>query len=305
MSDPSTIELLTKLANLTMLTFMVSNMLGFGMRLSLAEILEPLREIKPTLKALLANFVIVPAAAYTLVRVFPLEAGYAIGLLLVATSAGDPATTKGSQLAKGNPAYTLAMMVGLQIMTVLLMPIILPPLVPGVHVDPFKIATPLVLFLLAPLAIGLLIHARWSGVAAKLWKPVDRFSSVAFAVVISLYLGLHAGAIIDSWGSYAILTGCMLVAVSFVVGYFLGAPGQIRKSDLAIQTSFRGISAAVAIAITNFPTQPQVLNMVLINLMWALPVLLIVAPFVLRRKNVAAAQAGGGTTVAAERSPGG
>ena len=103
-------------------------------------------------------------------------------------------------------------------------------------------------------------------------------------------------------GSYAILTGCMLVAVSFVVGYFLGAPGQIRKSDLAIQTSFRGISAAVAIAITNFPTQPQVLNMVLINLMWALPVLLIVAPFVLRRKNVAAAQAGGGTTVAAEES---
>ena len=87
------IELLTKLANLSMLVFMVSNMFGFGMRLSLAEIIEPLREIKPTLKALLANFVIAPAAAYALVRVFHLEAGYAIGLLLVATSAGDPATT--------------------------------------------------------------------------------------------------------------------------------------------------------------------------------------------------------------------
>jgi BASS family bile acid:Na+ symporter len=96
--------MLTKVANLSMLTFMVSNMLGYGMRLSLTEILGPLREIKPTLKALLANFVIVPAAAFALLRLFHLEPGYAIGLLLVATSAGDPATTKGSQLAKGNPA---------------------------------------------------------------------------------------------------------------------------------------------------------------------------------------------------------
>ena len=276
---------------------MLSNMLGFGMRLSLAEILAPLREIKPTLKAVLANFVIVPAAAFALARVFHLESAYAIGLLLVATSAGDPATTKGSQLARGNPAYTLAMMVALQIMSVFLMPIILPPLVPGVHVDPLKIAKPLVLFLLAPLAIGLFVHARWSAVAAKLWEPIDKFSSVAFVVVISLYLGLHSRAIIDSWGSYAILSAGIFTAVSFVAGYFLGAPGQIRQSDLAIQTSFRGISAAVAIAITNFPTQPQVLNMVLINLMWALPVLLIVAPFVLRRKNVAAAQAGGGSAL--------
>jgi predicted Na+-dependent transporter len=288
------IELLTKIANLTMLTFMVTNMLGFGMRLSLAEILEPLREIKPTLKALLANFMIVPVAAYTLIRVFHLESGYAIGLLLVATSAGDPATSKGSQLAKGNPAYTLAMMVGLQMMTVVLMPIILPPLVPGVHVDPFKIAKPLVLFLLAPLAIGLLIHTRWSGVAAKLWKPLDRFSSLAMVVAISLFIGLHFRTIIGTVGSYAMLTSGMLVAVGFFVGYFLGAPGQIRQSDLAIQTSFRGLSAAVAIAITNFPTEPKVLVMAIITLMMSLPVLFLVAPTVLRRKNVAAALTRGG-----------
>jgi BASS family bile acid:Na+ symporter len=168
----------------------------------------------------------------------------------------------------------------------------------------FKIAKPLVLFLLAPLAIGLLIHARWSRVAAKLWEPLDRFSSLAFIVVISLFIGLHFRTIIGTVGSYAMLTSGMLVAVGFFVGYFLGAPGQIRKSDLAIQTSFRGLSAAVAIAITNFPTEPKVLVMIIITLMMSLPVLLVVAPTVLRRKNFAAAQARGGTTVVAERGPG-
>ena len=99
------------------------------------------------------------------------------------------------------------------------------------------------------------------------------------------------------------LTSSMLEAVGFFVGYFLGALGQIRKSDLSIQTSFRGLSAAVAVAITNFPTEPKVLVMIIITLMTSLPVLLLVAPTVLRRKDVAAAQARGGTTVAAERSP--
>src|SRR5512141_2161824 len=109
------IELVTKLTDLTMLAFMLTNMLAFGMRLTPAEILAPLREIKPTLKALLANFVIVPATAYLLARVFHLEPAYVIGLLLVATSAGDPGTTKASMVAKGNPAYTVAMMVALQV----------------------------------------------------------------------------------------------------------------------------------------------------------------------------------------------
>ena len=213
-------------------------MLAFGMRLSLAEILEPLRGYQADPEGSAGQLRDRAGGSLHAGPCIHLEPGYAIGLLLVACSAGDPATTKGSQLAKGNPgAYTLAMMVGLQIITVFLMPIILPPLVPGVHVDPFKVAKPLLLFLLAPLAVGLFIHARWSAVAARLWEPVDKFSSVAFVIVISCFLFLHSRAIINSWGSYAILSAGLFVAVSFAVGYFLGAPGQIRKSDLAIRPS--------------------------------------------------------------------
>jgi hypothetical protein len=68
MSDPSTIELLTKVASLTMLIFMVSNMLAFGMRLSPSEILPPLRDGRHNFKVFLANFVIMPAFAYVLLH---------------------------------------------------------------------------------------------------------------------------------------------------------------------------------------------------------------------------------------------
>ena len=40
-------------------------------------------------------------------ELFHLEHGYALGLILLATAAGDPFVTKDRRLAKGDPAYTV------------------------------------------------------------------------------------------------------------------------------------------------------------------------------------------------------
>jgi BASS family bile acid:Na+ symporter len=296
------IPLLTKIANLTMLAFMVSNMFAFGMRLSPGEILAPLRHVRHNLMVFVANFVIVPALAYALLHLLHIEGQLAIGLLLLATAGGDPAVTKFSGLAKGDPAYALAVMMALQIVSVFFMPIILPPLLPGVHVDPLKIAMPLVLFLLLPLVVGSLVRARWSGVAARLWKPFDTFSSFALVLVCALLFGLHFREMISqSVLVYASLL--IFIWLGFFAGYFLGAPGQIRQTDLALNTSIRGVSASLAVAITNFPGQGDIITIILIYLAFLLATVAPCCPTVLRRKNVAAAQARGDTTGVAERSP--
>ncbi len=134
---------LIMLAQRLVLLFVVTNMLALGMGLTLKEIIAPLRNVALSVKAFLANFVLVPIVAYVLVQSFHLEHGYALGLILLATAAGDPFVTKASQIAKGDPAYTVALMVALQVVTVLYMPIVLPFLLPGVKVDPFDIAKPL------------------------------------------------------------------------------------------------------------------------------------------------------------------
>jgi predicted Na+-dependent transporter len=47
-----------------------------------------------TLRTFVANFVIVPPAADVLTKVFPLGTGFTVGLLLLATSGGNPRVTK-------------------------------------------------------------------------------------------------------------------------------------------------------------------------------------------------------------------
>ena len=62
------------------------------------------------------------------------------------------------QIAKGEVAGSVGVIVLLMGTTVLYLPMALPLLLPGVHVSPLDIATSLVLLMLIPLAIGLLVN---------------------------------------------------------------------------------------------------------------------------------------------------
>ena len=76
---------LITLAQRGVLLFVITNMLALGMGLTLREVIAPLRNVALSLKAFLANFVLVPVVAYVLVQFFHLEHGYSLGLILLAT----------------------------------------------------------------------------------------------------------------------------------------------------------------------------------------------------------------------------
>jgi predicted Na+-dependent transporter len=64
-------------------------------------------------------------------------------------------------------------MVLMMVITVAYLPIVLPLLLPGVTVNPVKIAQSLVLLMLLPLAIGLFVKARYEATAAHVKPPLD------------------------------------------------------------------------------------------------------------------------------------
>jgi BASS family bile acid:Na+ symporter len=61
-------------------------MLAMGMSLTMAQILQPLRNVRLVLLALLANFVLTPLLAYVIIRVIPLEQSLQIGLVVLGTA---------------------------------------------------------------------------------------------------------------------------------------------------------------------------------------------------------------------------
>lgn len=276
------------LPNWLVLAFVVVNMLGLGMGLSPKEIVAPLRNIAGTSKILFGNFVLVPVTAFYLRDLLELNHGFGLGLMLLACSAGDPFVTKLSESARGDRAYSLAVMTLLSVVTVVYMPIALPVLLPGTQVDAFEIAKPLVLMIIVPLSIGLIIRARWI-VTAEKWGPrFDKFASFLIYAAVSLFAVVHFSDIKDSLGSHAILAAVLLVATAFFFGYFLGGPVQKHRGDLAVNTSWRGVSAAMAVGIRNFPGEPNVFTMAIILVLVSSIMLLPTAATFLRRRNLAA-----------------
>ena len=152
-------DLLSKAATVAMLSFVVSSMLAMGTGLTVAQIIEPLRNARLLVLALLANFVLMPLIAFALGKVLWLDEPFGIGLLVLGCAAGAPFLPKLAELAKGNLAFAVGAMVLLMVVTVGYLPVVLPLLLAGVSVDPWKIARSLILLMLVPLAVGLALKA--------------------------------------------------------------------------------------------------------------------------------------------------
>src|SRR5262245_47980916 len=167
-------ELLQEATSVAVLSFVLSSMLAMGLGLTVRQILTPLRHARLIVLSLLANFVLMPLAAVALAALLRLDQPLGVGLLLLGTAAGAPFLPKLAQIAEGNLAFAVGLMVLLMVVTVGYLPLVLPVLLPGVSVNPAKIARSLFLLMLLPLAVALGIRAKFPAAAGRTKPVLDR-----------------------------------------------------------------------------------------------------------------------------------
>jgi BASS family bile acid:Na+ symporter len=257
-------ETLAALSDVFTLTFVVASMLALGFSLTVRQIVSPLRDGQLVIRALLANFVLVPVAAYVIKTVIPIGESFGIGLVLLATAAGAPFLPKLVQLARGDVAFAVGLMVLLMVTTVAYLPLALPLLLPGVSINPLDIASSLVVLMLLPLGVALAIRARYAEVAAQAQPVFAQIANVGLMGVMATMLLLNWRALLTTVGTGAILAALLFVAAAFVFGYVLG-PASSTKPVLGLGTAQRNIAAAMVVATGNFAADPNVLVMVLVG----------------------------------------
>jgi bile acid:Na+ symporter, BASS family len=256
-------DLLSKAATVAMLSFVVSSMLAMGTGLTVAQIIEPLRNARLLVLALLANFVLMPLVAFALGKVLWLEEPFGIGLLVLGCAAGAPFLPKLAELAKGNLAFAVGAMVLLMVVTVGYLPVVLPLLLEGVSVDPWKIARSLILLMLLPLAVGLALKAYYGAMAARVKPALDWISNVSLILLVLLISAANIDKVLDVFGTRGILAGLLFIALGFAIGWLLGGPGNDTKRVLALGTAQRNIAAALVVGSQSF-SDPKVVVMVIV-----------------------------------------
>lgn len=243
--------------------FVLSTMLSMGLELTIDQLVNSLKKQRLMANSLILNLAVIPLLAYLLVLVFPLEAGYTAGILLIAIAPGAPFGPKIAEISESDIAFASGLMAVLGFVSVVTIPITVALLMPGnVAPDPLGIAWLVFAVQLAPLVLGLAVDVRFPSLADRLYPPIQRLSNYSFAFLIVLLLVVYIDEIFLLIGTGTLLISAVLVAAALLLGYIFGGPTRDTREVLATTTAARNAAIALFIATTSF-TDPSVLTVVL------------------------------------------
>jgi bile acid:Na+ symporter, BASS family len=238
------------------LIFVVTATLGQGFSVTRESISAPLRaHSQLNVMLLLSTFVVLPAALIGLGAILPFAHQVKMAIVVLALCGGAPFVPWLVSLAKGNIAYSGAATVMLLVATFVVLPLTVPPLEraldTGAHVSVWRVAWPMLLFMLLPFLVGVLIRNRYPSLMMAIAPWLGPLSITFLVVHITLFIGY-------SWSQFLSIAGYGQMAftlafplLGMLIGYLLSPPyilSPVKPAD-----SHRGskIVSAVAVAQQN------------------------------------------------------
>jgi BASS family bile acid:Na+ symporter len=259
-------------------------MMAVGLGLSIWDLLKVARDWRLALRAGIANYLLVPAAAVGLLFLFQPEPMVAAGFLVAVICPGAPFAPILTAIAKGKAATAVGLMAILAGSSAIIAPLLLRfllPLVAGpgdLTINPMKIITTLIMSQFMPLFLGLALHHAKPRLAEQLRAPLNRFSTLLNLGLVTLILVVQFKLLqeirLSGYLGMSIMAGAMLFA-----GWLLGGPDSNQRKTMAITTSTRNVGVALVIVASSFPGTPvvtaatafalfQIIAVVLVALAW-------------------------------------
>ncbi|MBX4908800.1 MULTISPECIES: bile acid:sodium symporter [Rhizobium] len=240
-------ELLRYTLQVALISFMLGSLADVGLKLDVRDASTALHDKEFVVPSVLSGFVLGPILAIVIARLLALPEPYAIGLLLLGLAPCAPFMPMLSDVAKGDPAYTAAFILIAALGTILLMPIALPVVAPGLHAGVGVIARPLLLLILAPFGIGIAVRQlsnRWADRCDPIIRKLVAFSTIVLLSVAFLQNWDHILSAIGTWAIAAqFIYYCALALGSYAVSFRL--PRE-KRGVVTLGVCTRNVGAALA-----------------------------------------------------------
>jgi bile acid:Na+ symporter, BASS family len=228
--------------------------LALGLRRDRQELVEPLRRRGVLAGIVIADTVLVPLLAWTIVGLLDLDADAATGLLLVAIASAGPLGLKVSQLARLDDRAALCFVVVLDLANLVVMPFWAVVLLPeGTTLRPVEVLATLVVAILLPLGLGLLARPRVAERAPTLARRLEQASTLGLLAAIAATIAGEREALADAASASVVVATLAILVGAFALGWALGGRSPRTRGAAAFVTACRANALALAIAETSFP----------------------------------------------------
>jgi bile acid:Na+ symporter, BASS family len=268
------------------LLFTVSNLGAMGLQVSMPGVIVALQNKRTLALIFVWGWVLGPVLGYLLTSVLPLAEPYVIVVLLASLAPCAPFLQQMVVKARGEMAFAGAVIPLVAIGTVVLMPLIAPLLIPGLTIDTWALAKPLLLTILLPLLIGAAIRHYADTWATRIFPALKMFALITTLTTIVWALVLYGPAMLDTAGSLALLSMTLFMVVMGLITYRFGfGLTQAQRSVMALGMGTRNIAAVLAAALAIPNADPRIVTMVIMWTLWSVVLAAIAARLFARESS--------------------
>ncbi len=226
-------------------------MLGMGLTLSFDDFKRIAKIPKCVASGVALQFTVMPLAGVSIAMIFGLEAGLAVGLILVSCCPGGTASNVVAYLARANLALSVTMTMASTLIAVIATPILTGWLAGKyVEIDQWNLFINMVSIVLLPVIAGVLLNRYLPGLTSK----ISIISPLASVIVVVLIVGgiiANSKALIEEHFGVLMLAVLLLHVFGFGLGYLitkaLGFGVEERRTisiEVGMQNSGLGSSLA-------------------------------------------------------------
>jgi BASS family bile acid:Na+ symporter len=234
-------------------------MLGMGFTLSVDDFRRLFQMPGSLALGFLAQYTIMPLAGWGVARMLNLEAGFAVGLILVACCPGGTASNLISYLARANVALSVMLTMASTLLAFVLTPLWCKTLAGQyVRVDALGLCLSTLQVVVAPVLIGVFCNWRFPRAVARVaaWGPF--VSVIAIVFITGGIVAVSAAAVLANFGLLA-LAALLLHVIGFALGYgvsrVLRYPVDVART-VSIEVGMQNGGMAAMLARKNFTMEP-------------------------------------------------
>lgn len=226
-------------------------MFGMGLTMKPKDFALVFKRPKDILVGCAAQFIIMPALAFGLSRLFGLDAALTAGVVLVGTCPGGTASNVITYLSKGD----VPLSVGMTSVNTLLAPILTPAITylllqTTVSVDVWAMFWSIIQVIIIPIALGFIVNHFFGKITKKAINVLPTVSTIAICLIVAAVVSHNAEKIYTC----GVLVLCVVILhnlLGYTCGFGLGKllrlpPAKIKALSIEIGMQNSGLAASLA-----------------------------------------------------------
>ena len=289
----SATQLLNALFNAGVAVAIIATVLALGMSFSVPQLVAPLRRVWLVIGMIVANCLVIPAAAWGIFTVSGMQDAYVSGATLAALGAGGAAGLKAAQLAKrADLALCVSTVVVLQLANLVAVPLWASRVVSGASISAGAILKNLLVLVLIPLVIGLVIRARYAD-HANTWQPeLVKIANLALGIGLTAGIAVNWSQIVSLLGSRVLIASVFVALIAVAVGFVVGGRDPAARASTGLVSGLRFGSLGLIIIGTQLDGNPDYLGPAMVFTLIDLLLVLLIAVETGRKVRGAATDTG-------------